>query len=127
MQQVFHIHSERIYPAGIGESATMALQLLMERPEWFAGAISLGGELPKLIDLPAGHQHLKNKRIFQGDIHQDVAVQHSETVQNIQTEWLLRKAGMHVVSKRYDTRANVGSNLLRDINHWVMDGVCTGV
>ena len=127
LRQVCHIHSERIYLAGIGESATMALRLLVARPEWFAGAISLGGELPKLIDLPAGHQNLQNRRVFQGDIHQDVAAQHSESAQTLQLEWLLQKAGMQVVTRSYDTRAKVRSKMLRDINHWVMDGICTGV
>ena len=105
----------------------MALRLLVARPEWFAGAISLGGELSKLIDLPVGNQNLQNRRVFQGDIHQDVAAQHSETVQNVQKASLLRKAGMHVVTRSYDTRAKVSSKMLRDINHWVMEGVCTGV
>lgn len=143
LRQVCHIHSERIYLAGIGESATMALRLLVARPEWFAGAISLGGELPKRIDLPAGHQNLQNKRVFQGTIQQDIAAQQSETAQTVQTEWLLRKAGMHVVTRSYDTneagastqnldtlylsRATVSSQILRDINHWVMEGICTGV
>ena len=127
LRQVCHIHSERIYLAGIGESATLALRLLVERPEWFAGAILLGGELPKLIDLPKGHQNLQNKRVFQGDIQQDVAAQHSGTAQTVHREWLLQKAGMHVVTRTYDTRAKVGSKMLRDINQWVMDGICTGV
>jgi len=127
LRRVCHIHSERIYLAGIGESATMALRLLVERPEWFAGAISLGSELPKLIDLSAGHQNLDKKRVFQGTIHQEVAAQHSETMQTVESDWLLRKAGMHVVTRSYDTRAKVSSKMLRDINHWVMDGICTGV
>jgi predicted esterase len=127
LRQVCHIHSERIYLAGVGEAATMALRLLVERPEWFAGAISLGGGLPKLIGLSAGNQNLQKKRIFQSSIHPDVATQHSETTQTVHIEWLLRKAGMQVVTRRYDTRAAVSSKMFREINHWVMDGICTGV
>ena len=127
LRQVCHIHSERIYLAGCGEAATLALRLLVERPEWFAGAISLGGELPKLIDLSAGHQNLQKKRVFQSSIHPDVAAQHSEATQTVHIEWLLRKAGMQVVTRSYDTRANRSSKMLRDINHWVMDGICSEV
>jgi phospholipase/carboxylesterase len=127
LREVCHIHSERIYLAGIGESATMALRLLVERPEWFAGAISLGGKLPKSIDISAGHQNLQIKRVFQGYIQQDVTTQQPETAQTDQIEWLLRKAGMQVVSKSYDTRAKVSSKMLQDINHWVMESICSGV
>ena len=127
LRQVCHIHSERIYLAGFGKAATLALRLLVERPEWFAGAVSLGGELPKLIDLSSGNQNLQKKRVFQSSIHQDVATQHCETAQTVHIEWLLRKAGMQVVTRSYDTRANRSSKMLRDINHWMMDGICTGV
>jgi predicted esterase len=46
LRRNFHIHSERVILAGSGRGATMAIRLLFNRPEWFAGAFALGGDLP---------------------------------------------------------------------------------
>src|SRR5438874_3707308 len=42
----YHVHSERIYLAGICEGATLAYRLGLSFPERFAGVISLNGSLP---------------------------------------------------------------------------------
>ncbi|MFN9970105.1 MAG: hypothetical protein ACK58T_09425, partial [Phycisphaerae bacterium] len=39
LRQAFHIHSERIFVAGSGSGADAALHALVQRPDWFAGAI----------------------------------------------------------------------------------------
>ncbi len=43
----FHIHPDRIFIAGHSSGGTMAHRLGIEFPEQFAGAISLGGEVPR--------------------------------------------------------------------------------
>lgn len=43
----YNIHSDRIFVAGYGDGGTMALRVGMEHPELFAGAISLGGRVPR--------------------------------------------------------------------------------
>src|SRR5438034_566937 len=42
----YHVHSERIYLAGICEGATLAYRLGLSFPDRFAGVISLNGSLP---------------------------------------------------------------------------------
>lgn len=41
LRRAFHIHSERIFLAGSGHGADVALQCLVQRPNWFAGSILL--------------------------------------------------------------------------------------
>jgi phospholipase/carboxylesterase len=43
----YNIHVDRTFVAGCGEGGTMALRVGMEHPELFAGAISLGGRVPR--------------------------------------------------------------------------------
>ena len=43
----YNIHADRIFVAGYGDGGTMALRVGMERSELFAGAISLGGRVPR--------------------------------------------------------------------------------
>lgn len=46
-KQEFHIHSDRIFIAGFGTGGTMALRVGLQYPELFAGAVSLGGRVPR--------------------------------------------------------------------------------
>ena len=48
MRREFHVHSERIYLAGFGDQASVALRMLLRRPEWFAGALAFGDRNTKL-------------------------------------------------------------------------------
>src|SRR5271170_4685702 len=43
----YHVHSERIYLAGIGEGATLAYNLGLQFPDKFAGVISLNGSMSR--------------------------------------------------------------------------------
>lgn len=43
----YNIHKNRVFVAGCGEGGTMALRVGLEHPELFAGAISLGGPVPR--------------------------------------------------------------------------------
>lgn len=46
-RESFNIHEKRVFVAGCGEGGSMALRVGMEHPELFAGAISLGGRVPR--------------------------------------------------------------------------------
>lgn len=124
LRRQYHIHSERIYLAGSGDGATMALRLLLARPEWFSGAISLGGRLPKTIAISAHDAEIQEKRIFLGNPTSSESDDESEA---IQTEWLLRKAGMQVMVKNYASESKLAPEMLRELNRWMMDGIFSSV
>ena len=42
----FNISAQRVFIAGEGSGGTMAFRIAFQRPEWFAGVLSLNGPLP---------------------------------------------------------------------------------
>src|SRR5205807_9063167 len=62
----YHVHSERIYLAGVREGAAVAYRLGLVFPERFAGVISLNGAMPRrsgpLLRLP----DIRQLRVFIG-------------------------------------------------------------
>jgi predicted esterase len=46
LRQDYHVNSERIFLAGAGDGATLAWDLFLARPEWFAGLAVFGGRFP---------------------------------------------------------------------------------
>ena len=50
---LYNVHPDRVFIAGLGAGGTMALRLGLRRPEWFAAAASIDGPLPR-GDRPLG-------------------------------------------------------------------------
>src|SRR5262245_52507913 len=48
----FHIHSERVYLAGVAEGAGVAYRLALRMPGRFAGVVSINGTLPRPAEGP---------------------------------------------------------------------------
>ena len=47
VREVLNVHTERIFLAGAGDAASVALLLAMHQPEWFGGCIAFGGSFPR--------------------------------------------------------------------------------
>src|SRR5437660_5850320 len=61
----YHVHSERIYLAGVCEGATMAYRFALAYPDKVAGVISLNGLLPR--SEPAfGFRTVRGLKVFVG-------------------------------------------------------------
>ncbi len=117
----FRVHTDRVFIAGVGSGGTMALRLALQRPEWFAGAVSLDGPLPK------GHQPLsrvnvarevplllsasrESKGYTQPLLCSDLALLHS--------------AGCRVAIRQYPGDDDLTTAMLADVNRWIMEQVC---
>lgn len=118
LRRSFHIHSERIFLAGQGSGANTALRLLFNRPEWFAGAFALNGELPTFDPNASLNPDLRERRVFlttpAGEDHQP----------NLR---LWRTAGLHLTTQPEELWTNVPPARLSQLNHWVMETICTPV
>ena len=117
LRRNFHIHSERVFLAGAGTGATMALRLLLNRAEWFAGAFGIGGELPAFDPQQTAHPDLAERRVF-------LTLPASEDQQQQARLW--RAAGLNLMTEADDARA-VTSKRLSQLNHWVMETICAAV
>ena len=112
----FHIHSERIYLAGVGAGASAAIQMLLEKPEWFAGAIALDPDLELAQVSVRKVRELGDKRLF------TTAVMPSAELSNL--ERLCFGAGIDVTHKNYPTELSLHRKVLLDVDRWLMAEIC---
>ena len=119
MRREFHVHSERIYLAGFGDQAAVALQMMIRRPEWFAGALAFGLRSSKL-DPITNYDDLRGKRVFLSAGIRDVRVSLPDQVA---LGRLLRSAGVNAVLRSYDAGEEPSPKLLSDINLWLMNSI----
>ncbi len=112
----FHIHSERIYLAGVGAGASAAIQMLLEKPEWFAGAIALDPDLELAQVSVRKVRELGDKRLF------TTAVMPSPELTNL--ERLCFGAGVDVTHKNYPTELSLHRKVLLDVDRWLMAEIC---
>jgi phospholipase/carboxylesterase len=111
-----HVHSERIYLAGTGPGATAAIQLLLAKPEWFAGAIALDANVS--LDQVSLRQFrgLAGKRLFTS----------SKSGNSVMPELgrLCHLAGLDVTQKSYRTSTPIHRRVLLDVDSWIMSSIC---
>jgi phospholipase/carboxylesterase len=112
----YHVHSERIYLAGICEGATLAFRLGLLHPEKFAGVISLNGAMPQggpLFRLP----EIRELSVFIGHGIANAVVPLSIARHNYR---LLYTAGLSIEMHTYPATHRLHPHMLRDINRWIM-------
>jgi phospholipase/carboxylesterase len=113
----YHVHSERIYLAGICEGATLAYRLGLTYPDRFAGAISLNGAMPRhggpLLRLP----EVRQLRVFIGHGIANAVVPLGLARDDFR---LLYSAGLPVRMHTYPSNHRLHPDMLRDINRWII-------
>jgi len=119
-RRAYHVHSERIYLAGYGEGATLAYRLGLAWPEKFAGVISLNGIMPRrggpLFRLP----EMRQLRVLIAHGLANSVVPLSLARGDYQ---LLYSAGVDVRMRTYPTTHRIHPDMLRDMNHWIIDHI----
>jgi phospholipase/carboxylesterase len=112
----YHVHSERIYLAGVCEGATLAYRLGLTFPEKLAGVISLNGCMPQggpLLRLP----EVRQLSVFIGHGIANAVVPLSLARRDCR---LLYTAGVQVEMHTYLATHRLHPDMLRDVNRWVM-------
>jgi phospholipase/carboxylesterase len=117
----FHIHSERVYLAGIADGAAVAYRMALRMPQKFAGVISVNGTLPRPAEGP----------LFRDDEVKDlrVLIAHGAANEVVPLELARRDflalygAGADVLLSTHPCTHTVHPNMLRDINRWVIRNV----
>src|SRR5690606_22431969 len=113
-------HAERIVAAGIGGGATLALQMLLRRPELFAAAACLNAQFPPQQCL-AGWGRYSGRNLWLG---------HSRLLHcgpsrpAIASARLLHTAGFNVCPQYYDDDAWPLETFGRDVDRWLMPVLC---
>ncbi len=117
----YHVHSERIFLAGVCEGATMAYRFALTHPEKVAGVISLNGLLPRggpLFRLPA----VRGLKAFVGHGIANAVAPLALARRDCK---LLYTAGMDIRLHTYPTTHRLHPDMLKDANRWVMEQITT--
>jgi phospholipase/carboxylesterase len=114
----YHIHSERIYLAGICEGATYAYRMALTFSEKFSGVISLNGTLP-----PRGSTFFRLPEIRQLKVLIGHGIANAVVPLGMaKSDWrLLYTAGLDVRFHTYPATNRLHPDMLRDINRWIID------
>jgi phospholipase/carboxylesterase len=126
LAEYLQIHPERVYLAGVGTGGTTALELMLQRPELYAGAMCLGGAFPD-VHLPlARFRGLRGRRVL---LATTLECREVRVVDLVASGRLLYTAGMQVGTRVYQQGADSipTPKMLRDIDHWLMDGIQSAV
>jgi phospholipase/carboxylesterase len=116
--RVCHVHSERIFLAGFCEGASIAYQLGLTFPDRFAGVVALNGWLPRGPLPPADERCRRSLAVFIGHGREDAVVPMARAIDAYRT---LHAAGVDVRMRLYATSHLLLPEMLRDIDHWVID------
>jgi phospholipase/carboxylesterase len=114
----YHVHSERIYLAGICEGAPYAYRMGLTFPEKFAGVISLNGSLPPRGSLFLRLPEIKQLKVFIGHGIANAVVPLGMAKSDCR---LLYTAGVDVRMHTYPATNRLHPDMLRDINRWIID------
>jgi phospholipase/carboxylesterase len=119
LRRKYHLHSERIYVAGVGDDAVRALKTSFARPEWFAGVVALSAEFPRAQRWLSHFDALRGKRVFLGTGRDD----ESKFESTLRLQRLLWSGGLSVRAFSYDFRDQIDDGLLREIDRWMMQAI----
>ncbi len=112
----YHIHSERIFLAGVCEGAALAYRLGLTYPEKFAGVIALNGRLAK--SGPLRLPQVRQLRVLIGHGIANAIVPLANARDDFR---LLYTAGLDVRLRTYPTTHRLHADMLKDIDRWIMD------
>jgi phospholipase/carboxylesterase len=113
----YHVHSERIYLAGICEGATAAYRLGLSFPNRFGGVVSLNGSLPPRGSLYLRLPEVRQLRVFIGHGIANAIIPFGMARADFR---LLYTAGLEVAMNSYPTTHRLHPDMLRDIDRWIM-------
>jgi phospholipase/carboxylesterase len=116
----FHVHSERIFLAGLWEGATVAYHMALTFPDKFGGVVALNGRLPRKGCPLFRLSELRQLRVLIGHGTANPVVPISLARQDYR---LLYTAGMPVRLRTYTTTHRLHADMLRDMDQWIQQSI----
>lgn len=116
----FNIAQRRVFLVGYDTGGTMALRLGLMQSELFAGVISLGGEMPR-VGMPLLHiERARTMPIMIQQSRDSIEYTEDQVCRDLR---LLHAAGMSVTVRQYPGEQEVTTQILSDVNGWIMEQV----
>ncbi len=117
----YHVHRNRIFIAGYDCGGTMALRIALENPQLFAGAISLGGSLPRGLNLLRRINEARNLPLL---ISNSLDSQRYSPQQACEDLRLLHTAGFSLDLRQYPCGDELTTKMLSDMDQWILEQIC---
>ncbi len=117
LRQTFHIHSERIFLAGAGNGADIALQQLAQMPQWYAGAVMFSPACCSSVVDALRVSNLQDKSLLWTVAR---TASDDELARNVEAVQLTRMAGGEPEVRVTDTVVDPESSDVRFVDHWLL-------
>lgn len=117
-QERFNVREDRVFIAGHCSGGTMAHRLALEYPERFAGAISLGGRVPRGSHLLKHFDRVRTLPLLLSVSPSEENYEIDEVMNDLQ---FLHLAGLSVSLRLYPEGDELTTVMLSDLNSWVME------
>jgi phospholipase/carboxylesterase len=121
-RRTYHVHSERVYLLGVNEGVEAAFRAGFALAGRIGGVIALNGLMPRVTDRKPlfRMQDVRGMRVFLGRGAANPAVTAAAARRDYN---LLYAAGADVRAGAYPTNHRLHSEMLRDVNRWVIGNV----
>jgi phospholipase/carboxylesterase len=116
-----NVHSGRVFIAGNGSGGTMALRLALQFPEWFAGAVSLGGPMPSGNNPLGRVKEARGLPLLLASCRDSEDYPQSRVAADLR---LLHAAGFSLSLRQYPGEHELTTVMLADMDRWIMGLVC---
>jgi phospholipase/carboxylesterase len=120
-ERKFNIHANRIFLAGYGSGGTMALRVGWSQPHRFAGVVAINGALPTQLSPLRRVNEVRQVPCFLATSSKSRAYPASHVCRDLR---LLHAAGCTVALRQYPGTDGLTTNMLSDLNRWLMEIVC---
>lgn len=117
LRQAFHIHSERIFVAGAGAGADVALQQLAQTPDWYAGAVLFNPTCGTPLIDSLSVSNLSSKPLL-WTVSRTASSEH--LAHNVEAVQLSRLAGAEPEVRVTDSALDPESSDIRFVDHWLL-------
>lgn len=116
IRSVWNIHTERIYLAGVGAGASVATQMVLKRPEWFGGLISIAPEPFEMVHPLAKFREMRHLQAMLID---------DSNNQNPSDQWrsLFGSAGVKTLYNSYENASEMPQNLLQEMDRFLINSL----
>ncbi len=120
VKEKFHVANHRVFLAGYQCGGTMAFRIGLRHPHRFAGALSLGGPFPTGNTPLACLDEARKLPLF-------IAQGRSSELYPVETTCselrLFHSAGMHVTLRQYPCGDELNTQMLHDMDVWMMEQI----
>lgn len=123
LRQVVNVHTERIFLAGAGDAASVALLIAMHQPEWFGGGIVFGGSFPPAAKLLANRRALVGSRFFLSAPAGRSTWQTTVGVRNSAKQLVSAGADVSLSVNNAETDSIVPRRALKELDEWIISGI----